>query len=344
MRLSVLDQSPIHDGGTQGDGLRATLALAVEAEALGYHRYWVAEHHDLAGFAGSCPEIMIAEIAGRTTRIRVGSGGVMLAHYAPLKVAETFRMLATLHPGRIDLGIGRAPGGDGRAMRALSFPHHPPDADTYGRLALDLGHFLHDAVPETHMFHGMTAVPAPPEIPQYWQLGSGGGSAEFAGSLGMAYALALFIGNDPAPPEIFELYRRTFRPSAALAAPATALAVSVICAANDAAAARIAASQTWWRYELYRYGRSAAFVTPDEALALRDALPPAERAYHDSLAARIVLGGSASCARQLRELAARYAVDELILVTVCHHYADRLDSYRRLAQAFELTSAPETAP
>ena len=336
MLLSVLDQSPIHDGGTAADGLRATLDLASACERLGYHRYWVAEHHDLEGFAGTCPEILVAEIAARTARIRVGSGGVMLSHYAPLKVAETFRTLAALHPGRIDLGIGRAPGGDARAMRALSFPAPPPDAETYARLAVDLDHFLHDTLPETHPFHGMHAVPRPSAAPEYWQLGSGGGSAAFAGSLGIAYALALFIGDDAAPPEVIATYRRAFRPSPDLPAPATALAVSVLCAEDDATAARVAASQTWWRYMLYRHGRSTVFLAPEEAMARRDALPPAERAYHDSLARRVVVGSAASCGRQLRGLALRYGVEELILVSVCYRFTDRLDSYRRLAAEFDL--------
>ncbi|MGH8596364.1 MAG: MsnO8 family LLM class oxidoreductase, partial [Gammaproteobacteria bacterium] len=290
MRIGVLDQSPVHDGGTTVTALACSTELAQTCEAWGYHRYWVAEHHDLTGFAGTCPEILIAHIAELTREIRVGSGGVMLSHYSPFKVAEQFRLLEALYPGRIDLGIGRAPGGDARAIAALAFPHEPPSHDLYAHQAQDLCRFLHETMPADHVYAELRAMPAPAGVPQVWQLGSGGGSAEFAGSLGMGFALALFIGNYQGPPDIVAHYRRAFRPSPSRPLPATALAVACVCANSREEARLIAMTQAYWRLNAFRYGRTAPLLPPETCLARVQDMSSADRAFFNDTLDKVVFG------------------------------------------------------
>ena len=335
MRLSVLDQSPVHDDGSTVSALRCSVELAQQCEAWGYHRYWLAEHHDLTGFAGTCPEILIAHIADRTREIRVGSGGVMLSHYSPFKVAEQFRLLEALYPGRIDLGIGRAPGGDARAIAALAFPHAPASHDLYANQAQDLCRFLHGTMPADHAFESLRAMPDPERVPELWQLGSGGGSAEFAGSLGMGFALSLFIGNYQGPPEIVDHYRRAFHPSPSRHMPATALAVTVVCAESRAEARMIAATQAYWRLQAYRYGRTTSLLAPERCLQEVHDLASGDRTFFNELLDKVVFGTPAECRAELLRLAARYSAEELIIVTVCHRFADRLNSYRLLADALQ---------
>jgi luciferase family oxidoreductase group 1 len=334
VRLSVLDQSPVHDGGSTISALRCTTELAIACEALGYHRYWLAEHHDLGGFAGTCPEILTAHVAEHTRRIRVGSGGVMLSHYSPFKVAEQFRLLEALYPGRIDLGIGRAPGGDGRAIAALAFPHQPANHDVYAHQAQELCRFLHETMPDDHAYGALRAIPAPDGVPELWQLGSGGGSAEFAGSLGMGFALSIFIGNYQGPPEIVANYRRAFRPSPSRQAPAVALAVACVCADTREEARLAATSQAYWRVLAYRYGRTAPLEPPETCLRLVQDMDTADRALFTDTLDRIVWGTRAECRARLAALAARYECEELIVVTVCYRFEQRLRSYELLADVF----------
>src|SRR6187431_3345763 len=172
MRLSILDQSPIKSGSTPAEAVQETLELAQAAEQLGYHRYWVAEHHSSSGLAGASPEVLIGQIAARTSHLRVGSGGVMLSHYSSLKVAEQFRMLETLFPGRIDLGVGRAPGSDGRTARALADGHGVTDVERYPEQLMDLYGFLSGTLPRDHPYHGIRAQPEGDSMPELWLLGS----------------------------------------------------------------------------------------------------------------------------------------------------------------------------
>ncbi|WP_372724584.1 MsnO8 family LLM class oxidoreductase, partial [Immundisolibacter sp.] len=216
LKLSVTDQSPIHEGGRPSRGPHDSLRLAQACERFGYHRYWLAEHHNTPGYAGPCPEILIGHIAAHTRRIRVGSGGIMLPHYPPYKVAETFRMLEVLYPGRIDLGLGRAPGGDGQATAALAYPRQPINSDLYPRQVFDLMGYLNNDLPAQHPFHGIRLVPEDGGVPQFWMLGSSGGSAEVAGQLGSGFVLALFIGTHARSPAIIEAYRQAFQPSKSL--------------------------------------------------------------------------------------------------------------------------------
>ena len=336
LKLSVLDQSPIHDGGTPAQGLHDSIHLAVNCDALGFHRYWLAEHHDLCGYAGTCPEIMVAHVAQATRRIRVGSGGVMLNHYAPFKVAETFRMLEALHPGRIDLGVGRAPGGDATARHALAWPEQPMNPDLYAQQVYDLSRFLHGTLPPGHPYAKLTAVPETATPPALWLLGSDGGSAEFAGQMGAGFALALFIGSHARSAAIFKEYRHAFQPSPSRARPETALAIAVICAADYEQAYRIAATAAYWRLQVFRHNQLVPQLSPDECLARRDALSAADREYFDSQIAGMILGDGSACRQQVEALAQYYDVEEVMAVTVCYEFSARLESYRLLARAFDL--------
>ena len=237
MRLSVLDQSPIRSGGTAADAVHETLQLAELADRLGYHRYWLAEHHSSAALASSSPEILIGQVAIRTTHLRVGSGGVMLSHYSPLKVAENFRMLETLFPGRIDLGIGRAPGSDQRTARALRQGLGHLGIEHFPEQIADLIAFLEDRLASDHPFAGVRAMPTGPTTPALWLLGSSDASALYAAQFGAAFAFAHFISTEGGP-EAMRAYREAFRPSGALARPCANVAVFALCADTEAEARR----------------------------------------------------------------------------------------------------------
>src|SRR5207249_6933663 len=210
--LSVLDQSPVRSGGTAADAVHETLELAQHCERLGYHRYWLAEHHASAGLAGTSPEVLISQVAARTSRMRVGSGGVMLQHYSALKVAEQFRMLETLFPGRIDLGIGRAPGSDPRTARALAHAAAALGPERFPEQIADLIAWLHDRLPPDHPFAGVRAMPTGPTAPELWLLGSSDSSAALAAYFGTAFSFAHFI-NAEGGAEVTRAYARQFRPS-----------------------------------------------------------------------------------------------------------------------------------
>src|SRR5687767_12554624 len=232
LRLSVLDQSPIPEGATGADALRNTLALAELADELGYQRYWVAEHHATPALACAAPEILIAAIAAHTARIRVGSGGVMLPHYSPLKVAETFSSLAGLDPERIDLGLGRAPGTDPMTMLALQRDRRQQAPDDFIDQLVELLALLEDRMPAGHPFARLAAtLPGRPERPEPWLLGSSPQSAIWAGELGLPYSFADFI--NPAGAAIAADYRARFVDSERLGAPRLSVGVIAVCADSD---------------------------------------------------------------------------------------------------------------
>ena len=236
LRLGVLDQSPVRSGGGVADAIHETLELAELCDRLGYHRYWLAEHHSTPGLAGSSPEVLIGQVAARTSRIRVGSGGVMLQHYSSLKVAESFRVLETLFPGRIDLGIGRAPGSDQLTARAL---RENANLEYFPQQIADLLGFLHGALPPGHVFEPVLAMPTGPTAPEMWLLGSSDQSAAVAAHFGTGFSFAHFINQDGGA-EVTRAYRRQFRPPQWLDAPRSSAAVFVVCADTEAEA-------TGWR-------------------------------------------------------------------------------------------------
>jgi luciferase family oxidoreductase group 1 len=333
LTLSVLDQSPIRAGHTPAEAVAETLELAQLADALGYRRYWLAEHHASDGLAGTAPEILITRIAAETRRLRIGSGGVMLSHYSPLKVAETFRMLEALYPGRIDLGIGRAPGSDQRTARAL---RHGPGAlgiEHFPQQIADLVSFLHDNLPSDHPHAGIRAMPAGGTAPDLWLLGSSDQSAAYAAHFGCAFSFAHFINGEDGP-AVMEAYRRHFRPSPRLAQPMGSIGVFVLCADTVAAAQRLAISRDLWRLRLDQ-GILGPVPTIEEAEAY--SYTPAERARVAWHRQRQVVGAPEQVQDQLTGLARIYGVSELVVVSICHDAAARRHSYELLAQMFGLS-------
>jgi luciferase family oxidoreductase group 1 len=329
MHLSVLDQSPIRRGATAADALRETIALAVRAEELGYHRFWVAEHHGSASFAGSSPEILVGAIAARTSRIRVGSGGVMLMHYSPLKVAENFRVLETLHPGRIDLGIGRAPGSDGLSAAALAYGSQIGIEYFPAKLA-DLRAFLSGEPPYTGAFARVRATPVPEGVPELWMLGSSEDGARLAAHFGLPLSFAHFISPHAAE-QCCRVYREHFRPSVTASAPRVSLGVFVLCAENDEEASELAACRDLWRLRVER-GEFGPFPTRDEARS--HPLTDADHARFEERRRHQILGTPPRVRARLEDLAARCGADELVVVSITPEPESRLRCYELLAQAF----------
>ena len=331
MRLSVLDQSPIPSGSDASEALHHTLELAQLADRLGYHRYWLAEHHNTVSLAGSAPEVLISRVAAETSRIRVGSGGVMLSHYSALKVAETFRVLHALYPGRIDLGVGRAPGSD-RMTAAVLANGHPMSIEGFGKQLQELAGFLFDALPPNHPYAQVRATPRTPGAPEVWLLGSGGDSAVYAAALGFGYAYAHFI-NQVALEESLAAYRQHYRPLFEADTPHASVAVRVICAETDAEARRLASSFGLQRLQT-ELGHRGQVPSVEEALAYP--YSAAERARVEAIIGNGFVGSPATLKRRLTQLADQHGVDELVVVTITHDPAARRRSYELLAEAFAL--------
>ena len=328
--LSVLDQAPIPDGATAADALRQTLALARATEALGYRRYWLAEHHGTRSLAATAPEVLVGAVASATSTIRVGSGGVLLSHYSPLKVAETFRTLAALHPGRIDLGVGRTPGADPVTEAALQYLPGVPGDERYADKVVDLIGFLHDRLEPGHPFERVRAMPDGLPAPVVWLLGSSSHSGAIAAYLGQPFAFAHFITSSFGP-QVMEAYRRGFEPSATLAGPEALVAVGVLCADTDAEAQRLARSAEVWGLRPEGTERGP-LLSPEDAAA-RTLTDLEEAKVAQGRAARVI-GGPARVRDGLVALAQSYGVDELMLVTVCHDAGARRRSYELVADAF----------
>jgi luciferase family oxidoreductase group 1 len=339
MRLSVLDQSPIAEGATGAEALRNTLDLARLADALGYHRYWVAEHHGGPMLASASPEALIGPIAAGTEMIRVGSGGVMLPHYSPLKVAETFTVLAALFPGRIDLALGRAPGTDPLTMLALQRDRRTAAPDDFPQQLAELLAYLDDSLPDDHPFARLAkTLPGRPELPAPWLLGSSQQSAIWAAQAGLPYAFADFI--NPGSESITDEYRRRFNPTHDEAAPMTAVGVWVLCADTDEQAARLATSSRM-TLTLLRRGQLIPVPPPEKALAF---LASEGKTVTGTAPGRRGIVGSPETVRAgLERIAADYGADELILVTITYDHAARRRSYELVAEVMELDADLTTA-
>lgn len=330
--LSVLDQSPIRRGGTAAQAVRETIELARHCDALGFRRYWIAEHHNSGGLASASPEILIGQVAAATQNIRVGSGGVMLSHYSPLKVAEQFRMLEALFPGRIDLGLGRAPGSDTKTMRALATGPGQLDIDHYPNQVLDLYGYLTGTVPPTHAFHGIRAQPQGDTNPDMWLLGSSGASALYAAELGMAFCFAQFITPDGGE-QVIRQYRKRFEPSPAYETPRAAIGISVTCAETDEEAEHLSWSRWNWRIAQGRGGQG--IPSPEEAKAYDYTEPELDYIAH--MRHRSVYGSPGTVRARIEEMAEQYDVDEFIIVTITYDFEARKNSYTLLAKEFGLT-------
>lgn len=331
LHLSILDQSPIISGHTPARAVAETVKLAQAAEALGYHRYWLAEHHALAALADPCPEILLTRLASATERIRVGTGGVLLPYYSPLKVAEVFRMLEALFPGRIDLGLGRAPGGDLLTAQALSNGQYAA-ADRFAEQVQDLVGFLDDALPADHAFWRVKAMPAGPAAPPIWLLGSSDYSGLLAAELGLRFAFAHFI-NAQGGDTVTRAYRAGFRASTREAAPHAIVCAFVICAETAAEAEKLAACVDLRRLHMAR-GLNTQIPTPAQAAA--QSYSEHELNYIRSQRERVVLGDPRQVRERLLQLREQFAADELMLLTITGDYASRLRSYELLAREFEL--------
>lgn len=342
LSLSVLDQSPIRQGGTAAEALAETVALAQETERLGYRRYWVAEHHNTASFAGTAPEILIGQIAANTTHIRVGSGGVMLSHYSALKVAETFRLLSAFYPGRIDLGIGRAPGSDQHTAVALAYPRPRADINAFPRQVVDLAGFLAGELPAGHPFAAIAAQPGPPAaVPDLWLLGSSDYSADLAAALGLPFAFADFFGSaGDIGPHVAELYRREFKPSISLQEPRLSVAVHVTCSDTADQAHYIASSMRLMVAQLRTGAARTAIQAPEEAA--RQEMDSAQSQFVAGFTRHFIEGDPEQVRVQLLAVAERYGTNDLTIATNCFSFEDRVRSYRLVAKAWALAPALDT--
>lgn len=353
MKLSVLDQSPVLSGGTAAEALQATVELSKLADRLGYTRYWLAEHHNSSSLADASPEILIPVVAGNTSRIRVGSGGVMLTHYAPLKVAETFRMLATLFPDRIDMGLGRAPGSDRLTAAALQTGPVAFPIESYPDQVSDLLRFHTGSMPDDHRFSGIRATPAGTSQAEPWLLASSYGSVSYAASLGLPLSFAHFIAEslhnhvplvensddmtvrDFGPgPELVQWYRENFQPSEYLSEPLVNVGVSAVCADTSEEAKRLGFARRYMRLcrDQGRALRGVPSMEELDAVELNDAENRLMEVYED----RAIEGDQATVKSKLEQLARAYETDELIVLTITPTYESRARSYELLAEAFEL--------
>lgn len=323
--LSVLDVAPVADNITAGDALRNSLDLAARAEAMGYRRYWVAEHHNMAGIASSAPAVLIAHLAMVTKQMRIGSGGVMLPNHSSLSIAEQFGMLEALHPGRIDLAIGRAPGTDALTARALR--RGPIEVDEFPQQLNELIGYFTGSLPDEHPFSAITATPALGNLPPMWLLGSSDYGAQVAGYLGWPFAFAHHFspGNTMTA---LAAYRESFRPSERLKEPYAMIAASVLCADTDERAQFLAGSGRL-SFLRMRTGRPGRSPSPEEAAAYQ--YTEMEKAAIRSWTSSHIIGSPATVEEGLRELLARTRVDELMITSGAYCHEERVRSYELVA-------------
>jgi luciferase family oxidoreductase group 1 len=335
MRLSVLDQTPVSEGSTAAEAVRNSIDLARLCDRLGYHRYWVAEHHGGELVAGPSPEVLIGPIASVTNRMRIGSGGVMLPHYSPFKVAESFGVLAALYPGRIDLGIGRAAGTDPITTQVLQRDRSRPMPDDFPEQLAELLGYLERSFPIDHPLARLAgSLPGNPEVPEPWLLGSSEQSALWAAELGLPYAFADFINSSGAP--FAETYRERFVAGERLAEPRLAVAVRAIVAETEEEAVRLSAS---WKmaFDLLRRGRPVAVPPPEKAARYFE--------LHDYESdgpqrPRRLVGTAVQVRAGIEQAVDEYGAEEVIVVTITHEHAARRRSYELLAAEFGLAEQP----
>ncbi|MGW2839884.1 LLM class flavin-dependent oxidoreductase [Streptomyces sp. NPDC001493] len=342
--LSVLDLVTVGKGRTASEALRTSVDIAKLAERRGFHRFWVAEHHSMPGVASSSPAVILAHLAAHTDRIRLGSGGVMLPNHAPLVIAEQFGTLEALAPGRVDLGLGRAPGTDGATAAALRRSDRLNEgADDFPQQLAELTRFLDDDFPDGHPYSRIHAVPGPvqatsdggvqsPARPPIWLLGSSGFSARLAGMLGLPFAFAHHFSARNTIPAL-DLYRESFRPSAVLDAPYALIGAAALAAESEAEAHRQVLTGALSMLRL-RTGRPGLVPTPEEAEA--HTFGPLERDFVDEWLGNIVYGTSEQVRAGLDDLAKRTGADELMITANAHGGEARLRSYELIADAYGL--------
>lgn len=327
MRLSVLDQAPITKGNRAPDALKKAEELAILADELGYHRMWMAEHHGTTAFASSAPEVTAAHLAAKTKSIRIGTGGIMMMHYSPLKLAEVFKTLSALSPGRIDFGVGRAPGGDNHSIYALSEGRQPMVNNMYEKLDTAL-QLINDEVPEDSLYNKTIATPSQVVLPEAWLLGSSGNSAIQAGRRGIGYSFAQFF-NGEMTKEILEAYKSNFQPSAFMEKPEITVSYMVTTAETKEEAEFEAVPQDIARLMLMK-GRIGQSLTPEEA---RDyPLTEMDRMTIQQNRKLHLVGAVEEIATLLQEEQAHYGFDEAMICSIPHSQEKRLNVYRLLAR------------
>ncbi len=332
LKLSVLDQSPIHDGKDDKEGLLDTIKLAKKCESLGYHRYWLAEHHNTPGYASSNPEVMVNIVASNTNKIRVGSGGVMLNHYSSFKVAETFNTLEALYSNRIDVGIGRATGANFLTARAL----HEQNGNEYSQKAYELIGYLNQNLSKEHPYHNVTLTPQNIKPPPVYLLGSSESSSTLAGILGAGFVLALFIGTHNRSTKIIKDYKKSFVATNVLKKPKAILAVACIVGDTIEEAQFIASTHTYWKLQAFTRPNRDALLSPNDLKSVIENLSPSDKKYYDETMNTMILGTAHSCKKQIEMLALEYDVDEVMIVNVTYSFQDRINTYEALSRVFDL--------
>jgi luciferase family oxidoreductase group 1 len=332
VKWSILDQSPSPRERTQDCAIRESLALARHCDELGYHRYWVSEHHNSESIVGTAPEILMAAIAATTTRIRIGSAGVMLPHYSTLKVAEQFRVLEAIAPGRIDLGVGRAPGSD--RLTAMALNPYANAAEEFPVQVQELRTWVEGGkLPEGHPFRPIAAQPKGPTSPEIWILGSSDYGAQLAALLGFPYAYAYFFTEGRGTQEALSLYRANYRPSARFPKPIATICVWALAADTEAEARRLLMTREHWRVG-FEKGLRTPLVSPEEAAAYP--YSEAERGVILRLRERAIVGTAQQVSAMLHELARRFELEEIVINTWTYDPAARHRSYELLAREFGL--------
>ena len=333
MKLSVLDQSPISVGKTAHEAVQATLDLACAADRWGYTRYWLAEHHSSGTLADASPEILLAAMTARTKNIRIGTGGVMLSHYSPFKVAEVFRMLEALAPGRVDMGIGRAPGSDQTASYALQAGPNTFPIEKYPQQVYDLMRYLSETFPADHPFSRLRAMPAAPNWAVPWLLSSSLGSAGIAARLGLPLSFAHFISQDGGP-ECVKWYRDNFEPSEWFDKPRVNICISAITADTAERAHDLATCRHVMRLMRNKGQEMKGVPTVDEIKAMD--FDEADEEFIEQQRSKSIEGGPETVKAKIESLAEQYETDDVIILTITHDYAERQRSYELLAAAFGL--------
>jgi luciferase family oxidoreductase group 1 len=332
MKWSVLDQSPTAQGSSQDAAIRESIALARHCDELGYERFWVSEHHNSGSIVGTAPEILMAAVAATTRRIRIGSAGIMLPHYSALKVAEQFRVLEAIAPGRIDLGVGRAPGSDGLTARALN--PYANAAEDFPRQVQELEHWVSGTpLPQGHPYRSIMALPTSSTSPQLWILGSSGYGAQLAAHFGLPYAFAYFFTDGAGADEALDLYRRNFRPSERYPEPRATVCVWALAADTEREAQRQAMSREFWRAG-FEKGLRLPLVAPEVAQA--HDYSAAERTMIAAMREKALVGDPGQVAEKLQALARRLVLEEIVINTWTFDPAVRRHSYALLARAFAL--------
>jgi len=332
IHLSVLDQSPIRKGVDAEQAVQETIALAKLTDELGYTRFWVSEHHNTGSLAGSTPEVLIAHLAGQTQHIRVGSGGIMMPNHSTLKVAENFRMLEALFPGRIDLGMGRAPGTD-RITASILNPSNQFKEQDFVEQLVDLQNYFHDRGDPGTIQARIRAIPQVKTVPNMWLLSSSGQSGLFAAHFGMGFSFAHFI-NPVGGPENVKIYKERFKPSEDLQTPEANMAIFIFCSEDEE---KVMKHKAVMDHRFLQFERGSA-ITPigyEDVKNETYTLAEQDRIRYNRL--RVVAGTPDKVKARLTQLATDYDVNEIVVVTIAEDFDDRMESYRLLAKLFQLS-------